>query len=90
MCTVAAEMVWKCFLSIISRFCMSSHKYKKNIYIYIYIYIYILHTPALIEYNGLEGSFVEVQHAACQIFNGKVGHFRILQKCYKQCIMLAI
>lgn len=55
-----------------------------------YIYIYILHTPALTEYNGLEGSFVKVQHAACQVFNGNVGHFRILQKCYKQCILLAI
>jgi len=24
-----------------------------------------------------------------QVFNGNVGHFRILQKCYKQCILLA-
>ena len=28
--------------------------------------IYILHTPALMEYIGPEGSFVEVQQAACQ------------------------
>lgn len=25
-----------------------------------------------------------------QVFNGNVGHFRILRRCYKQCIMLAI
>lgn len=53
-------------------------------------YIYILHKPALIEYNGLEGSFVQIQHAACQVFNGNVGHFRILQKCHQKCIVLAI
>ena len=34
------------------------HTSKKN--------IYILHTPALMEYIGPEGSFVEVQQAACQ------------------------
>lgn len=81
--TVAAEMIWQGFLSIISRFCMSSYQYKK--------YIYITHTSFdWIYWTGGQLSKYNMLLVKGQVFIGNVGHFRILQKYYKQCIMLAI
>jgi hypothetical protein len=56
-----------------------------------YIYIYYTHQ---LWWNILDWRAVLSKYNTLlvkgQVFNGNVGHFRILRRCYKQCIMLAI
>jgi len=55
------------------------------------IYIYITHTSFdWICCTGGQLSKYNMLLVKGQVFIGNVGHFRILQKYYKQCIMLAI
>jgi hypothetical protein len=59
--------------------------------IYIYIYIYYTHQLwwNILNWRAILSKY-NMLLVKGQVFNGNVGHFRILQKCYKQCMVLAI